>query len=139
MPSMNAALGLAQLRKINDVIKKRQHNAQEYTRLLKENLHIKTPELPERFFHVYQKYTIEIEMKRDELQKHLLENHILTKAYFGTPVHLTSFYRSTYRFKEGMLPISEQKAAQVLSIPMYPSLTGEEITYVAEKILEFMK
>ena len=139
MPSMNAALGLAQLRKITDVIRKRQRNAQEYSRLLKENPQIKTPELPKRFFHVYQKYTIDVENKRDELQKHLSQNHIVTKAYFGTPVHLTNFYRSIFKYKEGMLPITEQKARKVLSIPMFPSLTKEEITFVAEKILEFIK
>ncbi len=139
MPSMNAALGIAQLRKITDVIAKRQRNAQEYTRLLKENQNIKTPEQSKRFFHVYQKYTVEIEKKRDELQKFLSENHIITKAYFGTPVHLTNFYSSTYGYKEHMLPITEQKAKQVLSIPMFPALTNEDISYVAEKILEFMK
>lgn len=139
MPSMNAALGLAQLRRISDVIRKRQNNAMEYTKLLKENHLIKTPDLSERFFHVYQKYTMEVGKKRDELQKFLSENHIITKAYFGIPVHLTNFYRSRYGYKTNMLPVTEQKAKQVLSIPMFPSLTKEDITNVADKILEFMK
>ncbi|MFH1101117.1 MAG: DegT/DnrJ/EryC1/StrS aminotransferase family protein [Methanobacteriota archaeon] len=137
MPSMNAALGLAQLHKIHDVIQKRRNNAQQYTELLKENPHINTPQPPPHYFHVYQKYTINLDKKRDELQKHLTKNHIITKAYFGTPVHLTSFYRKQFGYKEGLLPVTEHKAKTVLSIPMFPGLSQNDLTYVANTIMEF--
>ena len=139
MASMNAALGLSQLKKIDYIIKKRRENAHLYTNFLKEKQGIKTPEPSKRFFHVFQKYTIEVEEKRDELQKFLSENNIVTKAYFGTPVHLTNFYRTVFGYKDGFLPETEKKAKKVLSIPMFPSLKNEEIEYITQKIKEFLK
>jgi dTDP-4-amino-4,6-dideoxygalactose transaminase len=88
---------------------------------------------------VYQKYTIEIEDKRDNLQDYLSKNNIVTKAYFGKPVHLTKFYKSAFGCKEGILPGTEKKAKQVLSLPMFPSLKKEEINYVVQKITEFLR
>lgn len=139
MPSMNAALGLSQLKKIKSIIEKRQRNAKLYNELLKGNPQIKIPEPSKRFFHVYQKYTIEIESKRDELQNYLTKNNIVTKAYFGTPVHLTNFYQSVFGYKDGFLPETEKIAKKVLSLPMFPSLKNEEIEYITQKIKEFIK
>lgn len=88
---------------------------------------------------MYQKYTIEIESKRDELQNYLTKNNIVTKAYFGTPVHLTNFYQSVFGYKDGFLPETEKIAKKVLSLPMFPSLKNEEIEYITQKIKEFIK
>ncbi len=139
MPSMNAALGLSQLKKINNIIEKRQRNAKLYNELLKGYPQVKIPEPSKRYFHVYQKYTIEVERKRDELQKYLTKNNIITKSYFGIPVHLTNFYQSVFGYKDGFLQETEKIAKKVLSVPMFPGLEDEEIEYITQKIKEFIK
>jgi len=60
----------------------------------------------------------------------------MTKVNFH-PVHLTRFYREKFGHQAGELPITERVSNQVLTLPMYPTLTKEEIDYVVEQIKDF--
>ena len=139
MPTMNAALGLSQLKKIDKVIKMRRDKAEYMTKKLSRIKEITLPIPPRDYFHVYQMYTIRVnENLRDDLMKYLSERGIMTKVYFP-PVHLTNFYRNKLGYKGGELPITEKISAQVLSLPMCPTLTEEEIDYIAESINNFFR
>jgi len=140
MPTMVAALGKSQLNKINTTIKMRRENAEYYTSKLREIENIELPIQPTDFFHVYQKYTIKVkDKKRDDLIKHLAKNGIFSKAYFGLPIHLTKYYRETFKYKLGDLPITEELSEKVLTLPMYPSLKKGDIDYIVESIKGFLK
>ena len=139
MPTMNAALGLSQLKKIDKVIKMRRDKAEYMTKKLSRIKEITLPTAPPDYFHVYQMYTIRVdENLRDDLMKHLSERGIMTKVYFP-PVHLTNFYRNKLGYKGWELPITEKISAQVLSLPMYPTLMEKEIDYIAESINNFFR
>lgn len=73
---------------------------------------------------------------RDELKEYLAEKGIMTRVYFD-PVHLTQFYRKTFGYKGGELPVTEKVSEQILSLPMYPTLSKEEMDYMAEVINSF--
>ena len=68
--------------------------------------------------------------KRDLVQKYLAERNIGSTVYYPVPLHLQPAYKDL-RYQPGDLPASEQAAAEVLSLPMYPELTPEQIQYVA--------
>ena len=139
MPTMTAALGLSQLKKIDKVIKMRRDKAEYMTKKISKITEITLPTPLPDYFHVYQMYAIKInENLRDDLMKHLSESGILTKVYFP-PVHLTHFYRGKFGYKGGELPITEGVSDKVLSLPMYPILTEKEIDYIAEKINNFLE
>ena len=70
--------------------------------------------------------------------KYLSDKGIITKVYFP-PVHLTHFCRSKFRYNGGELPITEKISSQVLSLPLYPTLTENEIDYITEKIDNFLE
>jgi len=139
MPTILAALGLSQLKRIDQTIKCRQEKAQWYHEQLmrlKLNKDVSCPYVDsERYNHVCQKYTLQVK-KRDDLQRFLKSKGIQTRAYFGLPVHLTKFYRDD-GCKEGMLPNTESLAKKVLSLPIYPNLSRQEIVYIVESIREF--
>jgi len=136
---MNAALGLSQLKKIDKVIKMRRDKAEYMTKKLSRIKEITLPTAPPDYFHVYQMYTIRVdENLRDDLMKHLSERGIMTKVYFP-PVHLTNFYRNKLGYKGWELPITEKISAQVLPLPMYPTLMEKEIDYIAESINNFFR
>jgi dTDP-4-amino-4,6-dideoxygalactose transaminase len=141
MPTILAALGLSQLKRIDQTIKLRQEKAHWYhEQIMKFSLtkNIVCPYIgSERYNHVCQKYTIETS-KRDDLQRFLKSKGIQTRAYFGLPVHLTKYYKS-FGHKEGQLPITESLAKKVLSLPIYPDLTLNEVKYVIESIREFVR
>ena len=92
------------------------------------------------FKHVYQLYTIKLENDkiRDSLQKHLAKNGVMTKVYFN-PIHLKKLYRERYGYKEGDFPTTEDISRRVLTLPMYPDLSKEEMDHVLDKMRLFFK
>ena len=139
MSTMTAALGVAQMEKIDKLIHMRRENANYLTQRLSEIEEIETPKEPSGYFHVYQMYTIRVTGKegiRDELKEYLAKHGIFSKIYFE-PVHLSLFYRQKFGYKGGELPITEKISNEVLSLPMYPGLTKGEMAYIIDKIKDF--
>ncbi|HJH27985.1 MAG TPA: DegT/DnrJ/EryC1/StrS family aminotransferase [Methanophagales archaeon] len=139
MSTMTAALGLSQLKKIDKVIQMRRERAEYMTKKLSRIEEITLPIPPPDYFHVYQMYVIRInENLRNDLMKYLSEKGIMTKVYFP-PIHLTHFYRTKFGYKGGELPITKEVSDEVLSLPMYPTLTEKEVDYIIEKIDNFFE
>jgi perosamine synthetase len=139
MSTMTAALGIAQMEKIDKIIGMRRANANYMSQRLSQIEAVKTPTVSDRFFHVYQLYTVRLRSNstlRDDLMRYLLKNGIMAKVYFY-PVHLTQFYRKEFGYREGYLPVTEKVASEVLTLPMYPTLTKEEMDYIGAQISNF--
>ena len=138
MSDITSALGVAQLRKADEIIEKRRAVAARLSSRLSQVGEIELPHAPEGFFHVYQMYTIRVKQgqeKRDALLAHLGKRGIMAKVYFS-PVHLTHFYRNSLGYA-CELPVTEKLSRQVLTLPMYPSLTDEEMDYMASGVIDF--
>ncbi len=140
MPSMAAALGISQLHKADKIAESRRGKASYMRARLCDIEEIEVFKEPEGVFHVYQMFTIRVmggRSKRDALMNYLMAEGIMTKVYFP-PVHLTKFYKSL-GFNEGDLPRTEEISSQVLSLPIFPSLTKEGMDYIVEKIQRFFE
>jgi perosamine synthetase len=137
MSNITAALGVAQLKKVDKIIKMRRKNAEYLTKKLSAVDGIILPSPPGGYFHVYQMYVIRVETgDRDALSKYLAKRGVMTKVFFH-PVHLTHFYKKLgYKYK---LPVTEEIAGQVLTLPMYPSLTKQEMNYIAGAVDAFFR
>jgi len=85
--------------------------------------------------HIYHLYVVQTEA-RDALQKHLSAAGIQTGIHYPVPVHLQPAYNSL-GYRQGDFPAAERQAARVLSLPMFPELTDEQITRVAEIVRSF--
>lgn len=140
MSSILAALGISQLRKIDYIIELRRNRAAAMTGKLLNVKGIIVPELPPEYYRVYQLFPVLIQdgkVLRDQLQEYLAKKGIMTKVYFE-PVHLTKFYRDSFGYCGGELPVTEKISESILALPIYPSLTEEEINYITNSIFEFM-
>jgi len=138
MSDITAALGIAQLKKIDTVIEMRRRNAKMLSARLSRIAEIEVPRPPDNFFHVYQMYTIRVKggrERRDALSAYLAKQGIMTKVYFH-PVHQTHFYKNKLGYKCD-LPITESLSRQVLTLPMYPTLTEHEIDFIADQVATF--
>lgn len=139
MSDIIAALGIAQLEKVDKIIEMRRNNAEYMSEKLSGIRNMLPPKpLYDYYFHVYQMYTVRMkggEGARDNLAKCLAEKGIMTKVYFY-PVHLTHFYKNGLNY-DCKLPVTEEISRQVLTLPMYPSLTTEEMDYVGEETKAF--
>ena len=138
MTTMQAALGLSQLNKIKRVIDMRRKNAHYLTKKLKNLRNIFPPQELDNAYHVYQMYTIKTTSQefRDGLQQHLIKNGIMSKVYFH-PLHLKSHYQKLIEVKKGDLPNTEALSEVVLTLPMFPQLTKDELEYIIRTITEF--
>lgn len=140
MSNILAALGISQFKKLNRIINLRRKNAAYMSKNLSHTRWIKVPQSPAGYFHVYQMYTIEIDggiKSRDDLKNYLAGKGIMTKVYFH-PVHLTQFYRKRHGFKKGELAVTKELSERVLSLPVYASMTTDEMNYVIDSINEYM-
>jgi len=132
-----AALGLAQIRKIDKIVEMRREKASLLTAGLSKIKYVIPPNCPPDYFHVYQLYTIKTQSDlRDGLMRYLTKRDIMSKIYFN-PVHLTMFYRKKFGFKGGELPITEKVSKEVLSLPIYPTMTNDDISYIIKSVGEF--
>jgi len=135
---ITAALGIAQLKKIDKLIEMRRRNAEVLSLKLSQIAEIEVPHPPDNFFHVYQLYTIRLkdgQEQRDALSAYLTERGIMTKVYFP-PIHFSHFYKNELGYN-CELPTTEKLSRQVLSLPMYPTLTEDEINHIADGIVAF--
>ena len=85
--------------------------------------------------HVYHLFVIRTN-KRDALKDYLQERGVGTHIHYPIPIHMQEAYKK-FGYKTGDFPISERNAGEILSLPIYPELTTEEIETVADLISEF--
>ncbi len=134
-----SALGIAQIKKVEKIIEIRRKNAKLMSDKLSKIKGVKTPLELEDHRHVYQLYTIKLEDEavRDGLKDHLLQKGIMTKVYFS-PVHLTRFYKERLGYSDVELPMTQRISKKVLTLPIHPLLTKEEIDYIVDQINSFI-
>lgn len=93
------------------------------------------PTIPEGFYSSWAQYTIRLDnrVKRDAMQKALKEAGIPSMVYYPTPMHRQTAYRSL-NYPEDSCPVSLQLCDTVLSLPMHPYLTDEEISCICHAV-----
>lgn len=114
---------------------RRKQLAQLYSDILR-NTEIMLPSAKEDVKHVFHRYVIRVK-ERDRLREYLEAKNIQTLIHYPLPVHL----QPTYRFlgyKKGNFPAAEACAGDVLSLPLYPGLEEDDVTFVATTIKDFV-
>ena len=135
MTDVHAAIGLAQLNKLNKFNERRQLNAQ----FLSENLQgVVTPHVPEGQTHVFHQYTVRVpDGKRDALRDHLQESGVGSEVYYPVPIHKQTFYVNELGYDDN-LPETEKAAKEVLSLPVHAGLSASDLETIVSAVNEFM-
>ncbi|MFZ2656374.1 MAG: DegT/DnrJ/EryC1/StrS family aminotransferase [Victivallales bacterium] len=135
MDGMQASILLAKLPHVQDWNIARMEKAELYNSLLKDIPRIRIPLIRQGAEHVFHLYVIKCE-KRDALKEHLAANGIQTMIHYPKALPFLEAYRYL-NHKESDFPVAYRCQSEILSLPMYPELTAEEIKYVAGKIKDF--
>ena len=135
LDTLQAAVLKVKLRHLEKWTTARRDHARRYTELLEE-LEIGLPRSMPDSKHVYHIYAIRTN-NRDALQRHLASLEISTVIHYPTPIHLQTAY-TDLGYKPGDFPVTEQHAAKVLSLPMFPELTDAQLQFVAQAIRGFL-
>ena len=130
LDTMQAAVLLAKLPHYASEINSRNRVSQAYSEQLKGR--VRTPVVKNDRTSVWAQYTIRVE-NRNELQAKLKEVGVPTAVHYPIPLHLQECFQHL-GLEHGILPISEQVAQEVLSLPMNPFLTDSEIKYVVDAL-----
>jgi dTDP-4-amino-4,6-dideoxygalactose transaminase len=132
MDGLQGAILSVKLRYLEDAIEARRVHAQHYKELLAGCPELILPYEQAGCRHVFHLFAVRYK-QRDELLLHLKNKGIGCGIHYPTPVHLQGAYR--YLGKQpGSFPIAEEYARQLISLPMFPELTTEQVEYVAEVI-----
>lgn len=133
LDEIQAAILSAQIPFVPEWNQRRQEIARRYTENLSDC--VQTPVEAEGNEHVYHLYVIQTK-HRDELQAYLLEQGVQTLIHYPIPAHLQKAY-AELGYKPGSLPATERVTKRILSLPMYPGLTDEQVDAVIAAVRQF--
>jgi perosamine synthetase len=131
MTDLAAAIGLAQLPKLPGYNERRRQIAARYDAELRG---VSTPRVPDGVTHVYHQYTIRVR-DRDAFAERLTERGVGSAIYYPIPVHRQKPFVAL-GYGDQTYPATERLTEQVLSIPVHPSLTEEEVATVIGAVNE---
>jgi dTDP-4-amino-4,6-dideoxygalactose transaminase len=136
LDAIQAGVLRIKLKRLNRWNQARRGNAALYDELLSDIPAIEFAKVTEFAESVYHLYVIMVD-DRDSLQQFLAEKDIATGLHYPLPLHMQTAYKHL-GYTQGAFPVTERAAQRLLSLPMYPELTPEQIKYVTDTIKEFM-
>jgi dTDP-4-amino-4,6-dideoxygalactose transaminase len=141
LDTLQAAILLVKFRSLEKWTQERQKKAKQYQKLLADlastlpGFHLPTTQYENR--HIYNQYAVRVP-ERDRLRTFLQGEGIGTEIYYPVPLHLQECY-AFLKHPRGAFPASERVAEEVLALPIFPELTDDQQTYVADRIKAFYK
>ncbi len=134
MCDINAAIGIEQMKKIDDMNKKRIEVARYLSKKLTNNK-ITKPTIHKNCRHVFQIYVIMLDtsINRIDFIKKVMEKDIQASVHFDPPVHLQPYY-TNIGWKKGDLPITEHVSEHVVTLPLFPSITKRDLDFISQII-----
>jgi perosamine synthetase len=126
MSDIHAAIGVEQLRKVEEWTEKRELNAIYLNKAITE---AETPYIPNGYRHVFHQYTIRVEKFRDTLADKLSADGIGNGIYYPVPVHRLPSFNQNIALQE-----TEKAAQEALSLPVHPSLTRSNLDRIAHSV-----
>ncbi|MGB7344036.1 MAG: DegT/DnrJ/EryC1/StrS family aminotransferase [Pirellulaceae bacterium] len=142
LDTFQAAVLRVKLRHLPDAVEKRSNIAARYDRLLSEaNLvgegQLTTPHRDPNAFHVWNQYAIRVAGgRRDDLRAHLSERGVGSEIYYPVPMHKQECFNSL-NLDGSRLPETERACAEILNLPIFPSLTEAEQNQVVDTIASY--
>ena len=139
MTNIAAAIGRAQLRKLDKMNEARRRNARMLTELLSRVEGITPPYEDPRVKHVYHQYVIRVEeefpLTRSQLADYLAARGVQTAVHYPRPIHHQPLYKRL-GYPQDTCPNAIEASKRVLSLPVHPLLTQADIEYIAKVIRE---
>lgn len=136
LTDIQCALGLTQLKKLPDFLRRRRQIAQKYDAAFRNMDSIFPLHNSKNSLHSYHLYVIKIDtniISRPSAFTRLRHAGIGINVHH-IPVHLHPFYKKTFGYTKGLCPVAEQEYETILSLPMWPGLNNMEITTVIQEV-----
>ena len=136
MDGFQGAILSVKLKHLPDWTELRRRNAQLFNEGLKDVEGVITPYEAPFAKHVYHVYEIRVK-QRDKFIESMKEKEIYCAIHYPVPLHLQEAYQAL-GYSQGDFPVSERVADEIVSLPMFPELTPEQIAYAVSEIKSYM-
>ena len=138
MTDIQASIGIHQLKKLEQMQKRREDIANRYNETFENMPEIILPTVKKHVRHAWHLYPIQINtdllrIDRSEFIEALKAENVGTSVHF-IPVHLHPYYRDRFGFKKGDFPIAEQVYEHEISLPIYPKMTDTDLEDVISAV-----
>ena len=140
LDALQAAVLSVKLKYLDQWAEGRLRNAARYRQLFADGKlldRVTLPVVEAANHHVFNQFTVRVP-KRDQLRAHLKAKGVGTEVYYPLSMHLQNCYRDL-GYQKGSFPVSEQAAAEVLSLPIYAELKEDQLIYVVESIADYYR
>jgi perosamine synthetase len=143
LDEMSCALGLSQMQRIREILKKRKGVAELYNKKLKNVDGLEIPYIKQGNKLSWFVYVIKLTenlsgKKRDKIIKEMAQKGIQCSNYFQA-IHLQSFYKKEFSYKIGDFPVTEDVSKRTLALPFFNNLSEKEINFVVENLKKIFK
>lgn len=139
MDEISAAIGLTQLRRLPEFIKRRNEIAAYFDQGLSRMSNIKPLNIPKGAVSNYYKYVIILapDVSREDFKQKLREKGVKPSGeVYWPPLHMEPIYKRLLKVKEGDFPTAEDTCRRMVCLPIYSQMTAEEASYVVDKVKE---
>lgn len=141
MGDLQAAIGIAQLDRLSELQQRRNEIFDAYNSVFTKNTDLITPVTRSNVQHAWHLYVLRLTGKllgkRDQLFSHLQEQGISPSLHF-IPIHNHQFYREKYGFSPNDFPVAQKNYENMLSLPLSPALTADEVERVIDAVNSFV-
>jgi dTDP-4-amino-4,6-dideoxygalactose transaminase len=143
MTDIQASIGICQLRKLSEFQQRRRQVVDAYRAALAELDAIQLPVERGPIEHAWHLFVIrlregQLKINRDQFVEQLTAHNIGTSVHF-IPIHMHSFYRKKYGYRPNDFPVAYQNYQQVISLPLNPSMSEQDVTDVIEAVCDIVK
>ena len=136
------ALGITQLKKLDKFIERRREICRIYIEAFQDIKNIKVPDYKNIENNAYHLFVLQIDFDkigktRKQVMTELLAKNIGTQVHY-IPVHTQPYYVKNFGYKNGDYPVCEEYYKKALSIPLFPTMTDEDVQYVIKSLMEVL-
>ena len=139
LSDVHAAIGLVQLGRADEFMRRRTAIARAYSQALREDSALQVPHEEPGIEHAWHLYVLrvhpeQLRIGRAQFVEFLRERGIGTSVHC-IPLHTMHFYQERYGYRTGDFPVAEDVYSRCLSLPIYPAMSDEDVAYVIENVL----
>jgi dTDP-4-amino-4,6-dideoxygalactose transaminase len=143
MPDVAAAMGIQQLRKLNQFQARRKEIVSQYNQAFSQFGQLQVPVERSKVDHAWHLYVIRLNLNRLKINRNqfieeLKVRNIGTSVHF-IPVHLHPYYRDKYGYKPDDFPVAYREYQRIISLPIYPKMSDQDVEDVIEAVTEVVQ
>ena len=144
MTDIAASIGIHQLKRAEEFRISRQSIADRYTERFGQIHALETPsEDPQTRIHSWHLYPLRLNLERLTIDRNIFIDELngrgVSCSVHWMPLHLHPYYRQTFGLGDGLFPIAEHEWLRLVSLPIFPSMTDDEVDYVIEVVSNVIK